>query len=714
MRIIAIILSAILFGHVCVSGPIVAAASASGNHSDKSNEGSRAGLAFTQTTKLLASDPGLNDRFGTSVAMSGDTAVVGVPSDDIFGHADQGSVYVYIRGNNGLWTEQARLVVKDGAGSDMFGASVAISGNTLAVGAPGDDVSRGSVYVFERTGAIWEDPQKLIATSGSSLDRFGASLAISGDTMVAGSPSNDTSIYENNGSAHVFARNTEGWFEQQVLLPGEQHDEQKFGSSVSISASTIAVGAPFENISGHTARGAAYVFTKPSTTWLQQQRMIASDGASVDRYGTDVSISSTVGFGNPRMIIGSIGARTGGISIGAAYVYTYLFGSWVGEKKLIANDGLIGDEFGKYVAISAQGTTAVIGCQFCAVGSNQQQGSAYVYRLSGTSWNQQEKLTNFDGRAVDNFGVVAMSGNSVIVGAPWFDIGEINETQGAAYLFSLRNPNFDFDGDGKADIGIFRPSVAEWWINRSSNGTTFAAQFGAGTDRIVPGDYTGDGEADIAVWRPATGQWFVLRSEDVSFFAFPFGSFGDVPVPAEFDADGKFDAAVFRPSTSTWYVRRSSDGGTDISAFGVGGDIPVASDYDGDGRADAAIFRPASGQWWIRKSGGGTLTTTFGVSSDKQVPGDYTGDGKSDIAFFRPSTGEWYVLRSEDLSYYSFVFGAAGDVPAPCDLDGDAKFDPTVFRPSNATWYSNRTTAGTLIQTFGASSDRPISNAFVP
>ncbi|HVF30417.1 MAG TPA: FG-GAP-like repeat-containing protein [Pyrinomonadaceae bacterium] len=273
---------------------------------------------------------------------------------------------------------------------------------------------------------------------------------------------------------------------------------------------------------------------------------------------------------------------------------------------------------------------------------------------------------------------------------------------------------FDFDGDGKTDIGIFRPSDGTWWINRSSVGITFAAQFGIGTDRIVPADFTGDGKTDHAVWRPSTGDWFVLRSEDGSFFAFPFGTNGDVPVPADYDGDGKADPAVFRPSNATWYIQRSSDNGVSIQQFGATGDRPVAADYDGDGRADLAIFRPSDGTWWLNRSTAGVVVAQFGNSSDKQVPGDYTGDGKADIAFWRPTTGDWFILRSEDFSFYAGPFGANGDVPAPGDYDGDGKFDTTVFRPSNATWYSQRSTGGTVIQQFGLASDRPVPNAYVP
>ncbi len=286
-------------------------------------------------------------------------------------------------------------------------------------------------------------------------------------------------------------------------------------------------------------------------------------------------------------------------------------------------------------------------------------------------------------------------------------------TVNQAAAVSTRGP-FDFDGDGKTDVSVFRPNGAssEWWYLKSSNGGNGAAQFGVSTDQITPADFTGDGKTDIAVFRPASGQWLILRSEDFSFYAFPFGANGDVPVPADYDADGKADAAVFRPSTSTWYISRST-GGTTIFTFGANGDLPAVADYDGDGKADIGIFRPSLGQWWIQRSTAGLLAVQFGQNGDKTVQGDFTGDGKADIAYFRPSTGYWTVLRSENLSFYAFPFGSTGDTAAPGDYDGDGKTDAAVFRPSTSTWYVQRSTAGTLIQQFGQAGDLPVPAAFV-
>ncbi|MBK9174345.1 MAG: VCBS repeat-containing protein [Chloracidobacterium sp.] len=198
-------------------------------------------------------------------------------------------------------------------------------------------------------------------------------------------------------------------------------------------------------------------------------------------------------------------------------------------------------------------------------------------------------------------GGVAASGNYTLVSTIGEPIAGITSTGGpfsfesgfwAAPFASRRSP-FDFDGDGKTDVGIFRPGAAEWWYRRSSDGQVPALQFGTSTDAIAPVDYTGDGKSDVAFFRPTTGEWFILRSEDGSFYSFPFGGAGDTPVPADYDGDGKGDVAVFRSTNNTWYIQRSSDLGVSIITFGASGDLPVTADYDGDGKSDIGIFRPA-------------------------------------------------------------------------------------------------------------------------
>lgn len=273
--------------------------------------------------------------------------------------------------------------------------------------------------------------------------------------------------------------------------------------------------------------------------------------------------------------------------------------------------------------------------------------------------------------------------------------------------------DYDFDGDGKTDIGIFRPSAGEWWYTRSSDGAGRAFGFGTGTDKIVPVDFTGDGKTDVGIFRPSTGFWYVMRSEDNTFYGFPFGTNGDVPVPGDYDNDGKADAAVFRGGS--WFILLSSNGSTRVDVLGTAGDLPVTDDYDGDGKDDIAIYRPnggsGSGEWWINMSTAGLRALAFGSATDKAVPADYTGDGKADVAIWRPSNGTWYIMRSEDFSFYAFPFGANGDVPAQGDYDGDGEADAAVFR--NGTWFINRSTAGQQIVTFGTAGDTPTPAAFL-
>ena len=363
---------------------------------------------------------------------------------------------------------------------------------------------------------------------------------------------------------------------------------------------------------------------------------------------------------------------------------------------------------GKIVAI---GTGAIIPWNAFAVVRYNTDGSPDM--TFGTGGVVQHNMGlggayGFDG-ALQPDGKIVVVGISEDSNGPQFGLARY---LGDAVVATVRSP-FDFDGDGKTDVGIYRPAGGEWWYSRSGDGQVAAFQFGASTDNITPADYTGDGKTDAAFFRPATGGWYILRSEDSTYYALPFGSDGDVPVPADYDGDDKADVAVFRPSTSTWFVLQSA-GGTRISTFGAAGDRPVPADYDADGRTDIGIFRPGAGEWWIDRSSAGLLALQFGSANDKPVQGDFTGDRKADIAFWRPSTGFWNVLRSEDFSYYAFPFGAGGDAPAPGDYDGDGRLDAAVFRANDSTWFIQRSTAGTQITQFGAAGDKPIPNAFVP
>lgn len=681
-----------------------------------SENSSESDLFFAQHQKLLGSAGDADDFFGTSVAISGDLAVIGAYGEDIGSNADQGAAYVFVR-NGTIWTLQAKLIVFDGVEGDNFGTSVAISGDFVVVGAIGDNVNinvnQGSAYVFVRNGTTWSQQKQLIANDGAANDNFGKSVAISGDTIIVGSYFDQINANTNQGSAYIFTRFGTDWSQETKLIANDGATDDYFGNTVAISSNSVIVGATGDDIGANVNQGSAYIFNRSGTTWTQQIKLIAGDGSEGDYFGTSVDITNTLS--GTISVVGAwrdtIGQNFGQ---GSAYIFNRSqAGVWSQTQKLFAANGGNNDGFGVSVSIvSFTGSAIVVGARFAG-----NRGAAYIFRRVNSVWTEQQKLTAFDGASGDNFGgSIAISGDTAIVGAYFANIGA-NADEGAAYVFNLGTTSFDFDGDNKTDISIFRPSNGQWWINRSEDNSTFVATFGLSSDRIMPADFTGDGKTDIAFFRPSTGNWFILRSEDNSFYSFPFGAVNDIPNVGDFDGDSKADVAVFRPSNTTWYINKSS-GGTLIQQFGAANDIPAVADYDGDGKADIAIFRPngASGaEWWRQNSSNNQVfAAQFGSSSDKPVQGDYTGDGKSDIAFWRPSNGNWYILRSEDSSFYAFPFGANGDIPTSGDYDGDGKTDAAVFRPINTTWYVNRSTAGTLIQQFGVSGDKPVPSAFIP
>jgi hypothetical protein len=401
---------------------------------------------FTQEAQLIAIDGAADDLFGSSVAISWDYAVVGAPHDDILSKANRGSAYIFVRSGTN-WSQQAKLLASDGEAGDFFGSSVAISGNTVVIGAHADDNSyanQGSAYVFVRSGTTWSEKQKLTAPGGfAGLNSwFGYSVAIDSDKIVIGAPGDDIGANTSQGEAHIFIISNGFWNWHQQLTASDGAAVDLFGHSVAIDGSTgrVLIGAPYDDIGANGNQGSAYIFGRQFATspWTQQQKLMASDGAAGDLFGYSVAIHvSTLVVGAPQ---DDIGANT---DRGSAYVFVRPTTTWSQQQKLTASDGASLDLFGYSVAISSDtsGLLVVVGALLDDIGTNQDQGSAYVFRRSfynSTTWSQSQKLTALKGGAGDRFGkAVALppsNAQHVVVGALNDTVGA-NISQGSAYVF---------------------------------------------------------------------------------------------------------------------------------------------------------------------------------------------------------------------------------------------------------------------------------------
>lgn len=304
----------------------------------------------------------------------------------------------------------------------------------------------------------------------------------------------------------------------------------------------------------------------------------------------------------------------------------------------------------------------------------------------------------------------------LLIGGRFTLIRSSNQQLGVTFIarfeVSRRTP-FDFDGDGKTDYSVFRPTVGRWIVQRSQAGY-LAGPWGLGTDTLVPADYDGDGKTDFAVYRPSNGEWSILRSSNGTIFIGRFGASEDFPRPADFDGDGRADINVFRPSLGAWYRINSGNNQFVAHIFGQSGDVPLIADFDGDQRSDVAVYRPSDGTWyWLRSSNGQFNAGRFGIAEDVPIPADFDGDGKSDLSVFRPSTGYWFRLESGTGAFVPVPWGESTDKPVVGDYDGDGKADIAVWRPSNGVFYTLRTNGNQYVAyPFGATTDLPIASVY--
>jgi hypothetical protein len=385
---------------------------------------STATAAASVETKLTAPDGQRGDEFGRAVAIQGDIAVVGAPS----AASGTGAAYVFQKTATGWQFDQQLPVTLSPASS--FGASVAIDGDRIVVGAPGDqnvDVGAGAAYVFVHAPGKWTPEAKLIGSENSAFDSFGISVAIKGDTIVCGAFGNSDPGLSEVGSAYVFRRVAGLWNQEQELTASDGASLARFGLSVTTNEDTIAVGADGDSELGFFS-GAVYVFTFDGSTWIQRQKLHAHDALAGASFGYHLAMSGDT------IVIGAPQDQVGTHTFGAAYIFTRSSQDWLQDRKLVAKDSDAFDGFGLRVAISDNtiAVGSVIDHDAALYG-----GAAYVYNRNGQSgWSLQEKLFASDAMQNDSFGcAVAVSNNTVLVGA--FARSDVAFNAGAAYVYEF-------------------------------------------------------------------------------------------------------------------------------------------------------------------------------------------------------------------------------------------------------------------------------------
>ncbi len=447
-------------------------------------------------SKLAAADGLRGDLYGYSVAVDGDTIVVGAHLHEVDDNGtsipNAGAAYVFTK-VSGVWAQVAKLTASDGAANDEFGYSVAVDGDTIVVGAHLHDVddngtsisNAGAVYVFVEPTDGWDsdadgiitETAKLTAFGAATDDEFGISVAVDGDTILVGAHQDDDNG-DQSGSAYIFTKFGGLWgnapdsgehrVETAKLTASDAAASDEFGIAVAVDGDTAVIGARQDD----TRNGSAYVFTKVSGVWSQKAKLIASDGAANDEFGSSVAVNDD----EDTIVVGAhlhdatIGSNTATDS-GAAYVFMKPSSGWADgteTAKLFASDAAAYDEFGISVAVDGDEDTVVVGAYLDDDNGNN-SGSAYVFTQDSNGWSQKTKLTGPSRGKGDWLGhSVAVVGNTVIAGAD--KSSSSGPDSGAVYLWVV--PQW-------ADISGSGPTTTSHIVTGLTNGEEYRFQIRA-------------------------------------------------------------------------------------------------------------------------------------------------------------------------------------------------------------------------------------------
>lgn len=424
------------FGYsVAVSGGTAVISATQKTVGSNSDQGSvyvfvLSGTTWTQQAELTASDGVANDHFGTAVSISGDTVLIGATVRNTL----TGVAYVFVRSGT-TWSQQAELTASDAATLNDFGAAVSVSGDTAVIGAPERNSSTGAAYVFVRSGTVWSQQAELTASDAATGGGFGAAVAVSGTTVAIGASGHTVNAHTDQGAAYVFVQiGGVSWTQQAELLASDGALNYRFGSAVSVNGGTALIGATGNKINGHNNQGAAYVFVQSGSTWSQQAELTASDGAAANSFGSAVSVDGSTA------VIGARGHAVGSNSSqGAGYVFLQSGSTWSQQSEVTASDGAAGDFLG--ITLSVSGGTAVFGSYTHAVNGQSNQGDAYIFTVPASLSISATHLS-----PIFQAGPGAVTLTVANTGGPTIDGATISDTIDAGFTINSADPGCSISG----------------------------------------------------------------------------------------------------------------------------------------------------------------------------------------------------------------------------------------------------------------------------
>ncbi len=463
------------------------------------------GSTYQQIAKKAPDDASEGDVFGSSVAISGKDIIVGAQFDDD-NQMYSGSAYLFELGSG---VPYQKLTAADAGSYDYFGYSVALDSDYALAGAwaaAGNTNSSGAAYIFNRSGDTWTQQDKLVASDGADDDRFGISVDMEGIYALIGALDDDFGNY--SGSAYVFTRSGSSWSQTEKMTASDGATSDEFGHSVSLSGDRCVIGA-WKNNNVAANAGAAYLFQRSGSDWIEQQKLTASDAAYDDRFGSGVAISGDY------VVVGAMYDDDGGSNSGSAYIFHYNGSTWIQEAKITAGDPGEDARFGSAVAID--GAYVVVGAPYYGAAGSQ-NGAIYLFERNGTSWTQIAKFAASNLDEHDNLGnAVCIQDHAVVGGATGNDTH--HDASGAAYLFARPGVEKQFD---------FNDSTVQQWTlegayDENGNGP-YSSNFTNGWNDVFnyptdPGaDPSGDGNGSIQMYTPdhhgITGistDWYIMR-----------------------------------------------------------------------------------------------------------------------------------------------------------------------------------------------------------